>query len=116
MTTSQQKKIAKVLPNLIKENKVTIRTLFQIIKALLKIPEDQDLICEKCQGIEFSVSEIPTNSKWYQQHIRKKFTTKSKIIQHRTTTCNTSNQTASISGQGSAMDSNKRRTCEYLMN
>lgn len=71
MTTSQQKKIAKVLSNLIKENKVTRRTLFQIIKALLKIPEDQDLICEKCQGIEFSVSEIPTNSKLYQQHIRK---------------------------------------------
>jgi len=56
MTTSKQKKIAKVLPNLIKENKVTIRTLFQIIRALLIIPEDQDLVCEKCQGIEFSVS------------------------------------------------------------
>ena len=73
LSTSKFKKIQVDIPSLIKENKHTIRTVFQIIKSLLQLEEGEIIPCSNCQSTEFNILELTPNMDWYNQNIRKNF-------------------------------------------
>ena len=71
MTSTMLKKIHKGIPQLVKENKQTIRTLFQIVKALLKIEDEGLPGCAACGSTEIVTKNIAPDKIWYDTHIRK---------------------------------------------
>ncbi len=77
MTKSKQKEIKKTIPELAKENGQTIRTIFQIIKALLNLEEVEEIKCIQCGSSEITIEEILPDETWYDIHIRKKIRNKS---------------------------------------
>ena len=56
-----KKRLASVIPNALKRNGQTIRTLFEILTQLLKI---KPFSCEKCQATEYYIENIKPNKKW----------------------------------------------------
>ena len=77
MTKLKSEKIKKDIPALVKENGHTIRTCFQIIKALLQITEEEAIKCIQCQSTECDIEEIKPNIDWYNKHIRRESRNKS---------------------------------------
>jgi Putative transposase len=77
MTKTKSKKVQKLIPELIKDNGNTVRTLFQIVKHLLQIDEEEPIKCIKCEGIENDVNEIKPSKEWYDNHIRQQSRNKS---------------------------------------
>jgi hypothetical protein len=73
LSGSKLKKIQVDIPSLIKENKQTIRTVFQIIKGLLLLEENDIIPCSHCQATELIILELPPNKDWYNQNIRKNY-------------------------------------------
>ncbi len=71
MTSNQLKKIRKELPELVKENRNTIRTLFQIVKALLQIEDAEEIVCQNCGSADLKTQTLIPDSNWYEVHIRK---------------------------------------------
>lgn len=71
MTSSQLKKIHINVPGLVKENKHTIRTLFQIVKALLQLEDTEEIVCKACGSTEMTREPIAPDNEWYEVHIRK---------------------------------------------
>lgn len=71
MTKSKCEKIKINIPNLIKENGQTIRTLFQIIKALLQIPDEEEIKCTSCQCSDSEIEIIKPDAEWYNKHIHR---------------------------------------------
>lgn len=59
-------KIKDKLPEKIKNNQTTIRTLFQIIKAMLGLEE---IKCNTCQGTDFEEIIITSDKDWILQWI-----------------------------------------------
>ncbi len=70
MTKSKSEKIKITIPELIKENGQTIRTLFQIVKALLQIPDEEEIKCVSCQSTDSEIEIIKPDAEWYNKHIR----------------------------------------------
>lgn len=70
MTKTKSEKIKISIPELIKDNGNTVRTLFQIVKALLQIGDEEPIKCTVCQGIENEVIEIKPSKEWYDNNIR----------------------------------------------
>jgi hypothetical protein len=77
MTKIKADKIKKSIPELIKENGHTIRTCFQIIKALLQLTEEETIKCVQCQSTQCDIQEIKPNEEWYNRHIRQESRNKS---------------------------------------
>lgn len=72
MNGSKLKSIQKISPQLIKENKITVRTLIQIVKSLLKLNDDEDINCPLCAATDFTLEPIKPNTSWYDKNIRPK--------------------------------------------
>ncbi|MBP6445804.1 MAG: transposase [Saprospiraceae bacterium] len=77
MTKSKSEKVKINIPELIKENGQTIRTLFQIVKALLQIPDEEEIKCVSCQSTESEIEIIKPNAELYNKHIRRESRNKS---------------------------------------
>jgi Putative transposase/Transposase zinc-binding domain len=77
MTKTKQKEVKKNIPELVKENGQTIRTIFQIIKALLKLEDDEEIKCSQCGSSELEIEEVLPDEAWYDKHIRQKSRNKS---------------------------------------
>jgi hypothetical protein len=77
MTKTKQKKLNKTIPQLAKENGQTIRTIFQIIKALLKLQDDEEMKCSQCGSIDLATEVLLPDVAWYDKHIRGKSRNKS---------------------------------------
>jgi hypothetical protein len=56
---------------------VFIRTIFQIIKTLLKIESEQDVKCSQCGSTDLVTEELLPDQVWYDKHIRQKSRNKS---------------------------------------
>jgi hypothetical protein len=70
MTKTKSEKLKKSIPELARNNVQTIRTIFQIIKALLKLEDDEEIKCNQCGSVEFEIEEIIPDPLWYDKHIR----------------------------------------------
>jgi hypothetical protein len=77
MTKAKQKKVKKTIPELAKENGQTIRTIFQIIKVLLKLEDDEEMKCSQCGSTDLVTEELIPDEAWYEKHIRGKSRNKS---------------------------------------
>ncbi len=77
MAKRKQEEIKKTIPELAKENGQTIRTVFQIIKALLKLDDDEPISCTQCGSLELEIEEVLPDKTWYDKHIRQKSRNKS---------------------------------------
>lgn len=69
MTKSKSEKIKINIPELIKENGQTIRSLLQIVKALLQIPDEEEIKCVSCQSTESEIEIIKPDAEWYKKYI-----------------------------------------------
>lgn len=72
MTASNQKKIAKQIPELVKADSGYIRKLFEILRALLQLEEGQEIGCIHCGSTDLQKSTIHPDKAWYMTHIAKK--------------------------------------------
>jgi len=72
MTTKKQKSLTKDIPQLIKQNKNCIRTLFQILRALLQL-EDQDteIGCAMCGSMDITRMNIAGQPQWRKEKTEK---------------------------------------------
>jgi hypothetical protein len=74
LSTTKFKKIQIDIPQLIKENNLTVRTIFQIINGLLLLNDENDAIpCSQCNSTEFSISQLLPDKDWYDKNIRKNY-------------------------------------------
>jgi hypothetical protein len=78
MTKNQLGKIKSEIPALVKENKHTIRTLFQILKALLKLGEEDKIKCPQCGSEESELEEpLKPDAEWYNKNVGRGYKNKS---------------------------------------
>jgi hypothetical protein len=72
MAKKKQEEVKKTIPELAKDNGQTIRTVFQIIKALLKLEDDEPISCTQCGSLELEIEEVQPDKTWYDKHIRQR--------------------------------------------
>lgn len=65
--TATQQKVSDQLPTKIKNNTHTIRTVFQLISAMLGM---EVLACPLCKGTDFQVTTIASDSSWIYTYLR----------------------------------------------
>jgi hypothetical protein len=65
-TPATKKRLENVLPEEIKRNGQTVRTLMEILTQLLKIKPYQ---CAKCEGIEYTIEKVKSDKSWIRQYI-----------------------------------------------
>ena len=77
MAKRKQEEVKKTIPELAKENGQTIRTVLQIIKALLKLEDDEPISCTQCGSLDLEIEEVQPDKTWYDKHIRQNSKNKS---------------------------------------
>jgi hypothetical protein len=60
------KRLRHILPNTVKRNGATVRTVFQLLKALLK---QEPYRCEVCQGIDFEITILLPDKMYVRQYL-----------------------------------------------